>query len=54
MGLGLFLVESHVRDMGGTVAVQSTLGEGTTFRVRLPGAAVRQDVPVATERTVQV
>ena len=37
LGLGLFLVQSHVTAMGGTVRVESTLGEGTTFRVVLPG-----------------
>jgi signal transduction histidine kinase len=42
MGLGLFLVHSHVRDMGGTCTVESAVGVGTTFRVRLPGIAVQQ------------
>jgi signal transduction histidine kinase len=41
MGLGLFLVESHVQRLGGTCAVESTLGQGTTFRVRLPGILVK-------------
>ena len=52
MGLGLFLVHSHVRDLGGTVSVASTVGQGTTFRIRLPGAAARPSAPVAAERTV--
>ena len=47
MGLGLFLVHSHVRDMGGSCTVQSTLGAGTTFRIRLPGIAVHPEQPAA-------
>jgi signal transduction histidine kinase len=41
LGLGLFLVESHVKAMGGECRVESALGRGTTFRVRLPGNAAR-------------
>jgi signal transduction histidine kinase len=36
LGLGLFLVDSHVKAMGGECRVESTPGVGTTFRVRLP------------------
>jgi len=36
LGLGLFLVDSHVKAMGGECRVESALGSGTTFRVRLP------------------
>ena len=36
LGLGLFLVDSHVKAMGGECRVESALGLGTTFRVRLP------------------
>ena len=35
-GLGLYLVKSFAAVMGGSVSVQSTLGEGTTFTVRIP------------------
>jgi two-component system sensor histidine kinase ChiS len=39
-GLGLYLVKSFVTLLGGSVSVQSALGEGTTFIVRIPiGAA---------------
>jgi signal transduction histidine kinase len=36
LGLGLYIVERIVRAHGGTVEVQSTPAEGTTFAVRLP------------------
>ena len=35
-GLGLYLVKSFVTLLNGSVGVQSTLGEGTTFTVRIP------------------
>lgn len=36
MGLGLFVVYEIVDEHGGCIAVQSTPGEGTVFRIRLP------------------
>ena len=36
MGLGLSMVEQIVHLHGGTIDVNSTLGAGTTFTVRLP------------------
>jgi signal transduction histidine kinase len=37
-GLGLFIVQGVVTAHGGTIAVESTVGEGTRFRFSVPGA----------------
>lgn len=40
-GIGLYIVQSLVEAMGGTVSVRSELGKGTAFTVRLPRSAPR-------------
>jgi signal transduction histidine kinase len=37
LGLGLYLVQSHCRALEGNCGVESSPGQGTTFRVRIPG-----------------
>ncbi len=46
LGLGLSLVRAVVAAHGGTVDVESALGQGSTFRVTLPRTS--DDVPRAT------
>ena len=38
-GIGLWLANQLVVAMGGTIIVESTPGQGTTFRIKLPRAS---------------
>ena len=37
-GLGLYICDNIIKEHAGSILLESTLGEGTTFRVRLPAA----------------
>jgi two-component system phosphate regulon sensor histidine kinase PhoR len=39
-GLGLYMVKENLRNYNGHISVQSALGKGTTFTVRLPAAQI--------------
>ena len=54
MGLGLFLARAVIEGVGGTLQIDSSAGEGTEVRVRLPTdvGAARSSTPQAADRTI--
>ncbi len=52
LGLGLTITRLLTQTLGGEIAVTSTLGEGTTFRVRLMLSAVDRPLPPAALRRI--
>ncbi|NQU09901.1 PAS domain-containing sensor histidine kinase, partial [bacterium] len=48
-GLGLLIVQRIVREHGGTIDIQSDVGRGTTFQVRLPRQQRRTRLLAAAE-----
>jgi two-component system sensor histidine kinase/response regulator len=50
MGLGLALTKQLVELHGGTIEVESTIGSGSLFTVRIPQQAQRKANPLLTER----
>ncbi|MHC1743129.1 MAG: ATP-binding protein [Syntrophobacteraceae bacterium] len=44
-GLGLYICHNHVASLGGRIEVESSVGQGTTFRVILPGTANGELMP---------
>jgi two-component system phosphate regulon sensor histidine kinase PhoR len=46
-GLGLAIVRESVRTLGGRIELDSSLGEGTVFRILLTPARVREEVTAA-------
>jgi signal transduction histidine kinase len=36
LGIGLYIVKEALNRLGGVITVQSTVGEGTSFKVKVP------------------
>lgn len=52
-GLGMPIVKMIVSNMGGSISIDSTLGEGSTFTVLLPLEVVREEEDVVTEKETE-
>jgi signal transduction histidine kinase len=48
VGLGLAIVKAIAEAHGGGVSVSSSVGQGSTFELRVPGLRSAGDEPVAT------
>lgn len=46
-GLGLAIVRRLTEAMGGVVSAKSTIGEGSTFQIRIPDVAISARLPVS-------
>ncbi|TRD23021.1 hybrid sensor histidine kinase/response regulator [Palleronia caenipelagi] len=55
-GLGLGIVKRFITGLGGTVSVESNLGEGSTFRLRLPVRPIARpaELPIGKEAPAQI
>jgi signal transduction histidine kinase len=49
--LGLFIVKSFIELLGGSVDVESTVGKGTVFTVRIPCGIDRPVMKLITTNT---
>ncbi len=48
VGIGLALAKELVEQHGGTLEVESVVGKGTTFRIRLPAGVATEELPQIT------